>query len=131
MVPFNHTESWYTLNCLVIRKQKLNVYRIGYKYSKINQNFFRNEKEHWYKKNRLVILLISSQIWFGTFWSWSVFTDYQPLFRPLMTTSEANAEVETQLVIMEAKLSVQHSLNCYLSFCVSYLSIHYFISYKR
>ena len=131
MVPFNHTESWYTLNCLVIRKQKLNVYRIGYKYSKINQNFFRNEKEHWYKKNRLVILLISSQIWFGTFWSWSVFTDYRPLFRPLMTISEANAEAETQPVMIEAKLSVPDSLNFYLSFCVSYLSIHCFISSKR
>ena len=33
MVPFNHTESRYTPNCLVIKKQKVNVIRIGYKYS--------------------------------------------------------------------------------------------------
>ena len=31
MVPFNHTESRYTPNCLVIKRQKVNVIRIGYK----------------------------------------------------------------------------------------------------
>ena len=55
MTPFNHTEHRYTQNCLVIIKQKVNVNRIEYKYSKINKNFF----------------------------TWSVFTDYQPLFQPL------------------------------------------------
>ena len=40
MVQFNHTESRYTTNCLLIKKQKVNVIRIGYKYSKTNKNFF-------------------------------------------------------------------------------------------
>ena len=46
MVSFNHTESRYTPNCFVIKKKKVNVISLGYKYSKINKNFFTNEKEH-------------------------------------------------------------------------------------
>ena len=44
--PFNHIESRYTPNCLVIKKQTVNVFRIGYKYSKIDKKFFTNEKEY-------------------------------------------------------------------------------------
>ena len=40
ITPFNHTEHRYTQNCLVIIKQKVNVNRIEYKYSKINKNYF-------------------------------------------------------------------------------------------
>ena len=51
MGSFNHTERRYTPNCLVIKKWKINVIRIGYKYSNVNKIFFTNEKEYRYKKN--------------------------------------------------------------------------------
>ena len=41
IAPFNHTESRYTQNCLVIKKQKVNVMRIGFKHSKINNYFYK------------------------------------------------------------------------------------------
>ena len=44
MAPFNHTEIRYTRNCLVIKKQKVNVIRIGYKYSKIKIIFLQMKK---------------------------------------------------------------------------------------
>ena len=40
MVSFNHAEIRYTPNCLVIKEKKVNVIRLGYKYSKINKDFF-------------------------------------------------------------------------------------------
>ena len=44
MALFNHTKSRYTPNCLLIKKQKVNVIRIGYKYSKINRIFVQMKK---------------------------------------------------------------------------------------
>lgn len=37
MVPFNQTESRYTQNCLVIKQQRENVIRIGYKYTAVHK----------------------------------------------------------------------------------------------
>ena len=46
MAPFKHRKRKYTPNCLVIKRQKVNVVRIGYKYSKINKIIFSNENKH-------------------------------------------------------------------------------------